>query len=191
MDRETTQPVVLARIPDVATSANHHEGAKQVPSSTGRVIGQSASFKLLAGVVLLLIVAAVIPYALWKHGQSAAPAPSATAEVPPAWHPGTPAASASAAPTWTPVATMPASGPIPASPSPMPSAAPQPMVASTPPAPAPIDSALMSAWPNSTHPVAQESGAEEPRASANQAMAVRSPEYIRNNGYDGTRSSVH
>jgi hypothetical protein len=74
----------------------------------------------------------------------------------------------------------------------MPGATPQPTVASQSPAPASIDSPLMSAWPNSAHPVsAPEAGAEEPRAGANQAMAIRPPEYSRNNGYDRTRSSVH
>ena len=189
MDRETTRPMVLARIPDVATSANRG-GAKEVPTSTGRVIGQAASFKVLSGVVLLLVVVAVIPYALWKHGQSTDTV--ASAETLPAWNPGasTPS-SAAAAPTWTPVAAVPASAPIPASPAPMPAAMPQATVSSTPPGPAPIDSPLMSAWPNSTHPVAPEAGAGEPRADANQSMAIRPSEYTRNNGYDGTRSSVH
>ena len=121
MDRQTTQPMVLARIPDIATAANMADKEHEtVPTSSGRVIGQSLSFKLLAGVVLLLVVAAVIPFALWKHGQST-DSPSATAEALPAWHPGSPAPSAATAPTWTPVAAVPASAPIPASPSPMPS----------------------------------------------------------------------
>jgi hypothetical protein len=188
MDGETTQPMILARIPDVATSTKYG-GGHQVPASTGRVIGQAASFKLLAGSALLLVVVAVIPYALWKQGQSADT--SATAEALPALHSGSSAPSAAPAPTWTPVAAVPASAPIPASPSPMPNATLQATVASAPPAPAAVDSPLMSAWPNVAHPVAPQAGAEEPRAGANQAMAVRSPEYIRNNGYDGTRSSVH
>jgi hypothetical protein len=179
--------MVLARIPDVATA--EHGGHKTVPKSTGRVIGQSLSFKLLAGVVLLLVVVAIIPFALWKHGQSTDS--PATADAMPAWHPGSPAPSAATAPSWTPVVAVPASAPIPASPSPMPSAMPQPQVASQPPAPAAIDSPLMSAWPNSAHPVAPEADAEQPRAGANQAMAIRPPEYSRNNGYDRTRSSVH
>ncbi len=192
MDRQTMQPMVLARIPDIAIAAKHggHKEHKTVPTSSGRVIGQSLSFKLLAGVVLLLGVAAVVPFALWGHAQST-DAPS-TADALPAWHPGSPAPSAATAPTWTPVAAVPASAPIPASPSPMPSMLPQPNVASVPPAPASIDSPLMSAWPNSAHPTAApETGVEEPRAGVNQAMAIRPPEYSRNNGYDSTRSSVH
>ena len=166
MDRQTMQPMVLARIPDIAIAAHHgeHKEHKTVPTSSGRVIGQSLSFKLLAGVVLLLVVVAVIPFALWRQGQSTdAPA---TADALPTWHLGSPAPSATTAPTWTPVAAVPASAPIPASPSPMPSVVPQANVASQPPASASIDSPLMSAWPNSAHPTAaSEVGAEEPRAA--------------------------
>jgi hypothetical protein len=180
--------MVLARIPDVA-SAGEHEGRRNLPTSSGRVIGQALSFKLLTAVVVALVVVAVIPFALWRNSQ--ATDPSATADAPPAWHPGEPAPSAATAPTWTPVAAVPASAPIPTSPSPMPGMLPQPNVANASPAPASIDSPLMSAWPNSAHPIpASQAGAEESRAGANETMAIR-PEYSRNNGYDRTRSSVH
>jgi hypothetical protein len=180
--------MVLARIPDVA--AGEHGDHKTAPTSSGRVIGQSLSFKLLAAVVLVLVVVATIPFALWRNGRSTDP--TATADALPEWHPGAPAPSAGTAPTWTPVVAVPASAPIPASPSPMPGAMPPPNVASQSPAPGSMDLPLMSAWPNSAHPVpASEVGAEEPRAGANQAMAIRPPEYSRNNGYDRTRSSIH
>jgi len=154
-----------------------------------RALYLSSAGTTYQGVVLLLVVAAVIPYALWKHGRSTDGSPPAEALS--AWHPESPAPPVTTAPTWTPVAAVPGSAPIPASPSPMPSAMLQPAVASAPPAPAAMDSPLMSPWPNATHPVTPQTGGEEPRAVANQAMAVRSPEYTRNNGYDGTRSSVH
>jgi hypothetical protein len=189
MDRQETQPMVLARIPDVA-NAGEHDGRKNPPTSSGRVIGQALSFKLLTAVVVVLVVVAIIPFALWRNSQSTDP--SATADAPPAWHPGEPAPTAPTAPTWTPVAAVPASAPIPASPSPMPGTLPQPNVSNSSPTPASIDSPLMSAWPNAAHPIpASEAGAEESRAGANEAMAIRPPEYSRNNGYDRTRSSVH
>ncbi len=194
MDRQETKLMVLARIPDVGV-AEHHATRERLPTSSGRVIGQALSFKLLAVAVLLLVVTATIPFALWRNGLATAPstAPSTAADASTPWQAGSPVPSAGTAPIWAAptVAAVPASAPTPVKPLLMPDVVPQPKVGSDFPAPAATDAPLMSTWPNPSHPIASpEAGGEEPRANMNQAMAIR-PEYGRNNIYDRTRSSIH
>jgi len=194
MDRHETKSMVLARIPDVGV-AEHQGSRAELPTSSGRVIGQALSFKLLAVAVLVLVVTATIPYALWRNGRATAPSTTADASTTTAtaWQAGSPGSSAGTAPVWVApaVAAVPAAAPSPVKSLLTPEVVPQPKVASDSPVPASPDASQMSAWPNPNHQIASpEAGGEAPRASMNQAMAIR-PEYGRNNTYDGTRSSIH
>jgi hypothetical protein len=184
MDLQEKKPRVLARIPKIVSSVQG-QAREETPLSSGRLIGQALSFKLLGGAALVLVVVAIFAF----HGSSPSSVPSVAVTPPPAWQPSPPAASAEAAPVWVaPVATAPASTPAPASPLPMPEVRPQPKLAGTPPAPP--AAALMSAWPSPAHPTsAPEMSREEPQVGVNQAMAIRSPEYL-GNSHDNTRSGV-
>ena len=161
MDRQETELIVLARIPDLGdVGGSRHRGRSL--ASRGRVIGQALSFKLLAIVTVLLIAMALVPLTLRKSGQSADSPPTAAGST-------------------TPFAQAPAPAPTPISPPPMPAAVPQPKVASAPPPPAAAEIPRMSQWPNPAHPTSPPAaGNVEPRAGVNQAMAIRPPEYLRN-----------
>jgi len=75
MSRQQTELIVLARIPDLGTQYQNHEGSGgpngrwKLPG--GRWVSQTLSFKLLAGLTLCLLLAAVLPYVL-----SRSPAPT-------------------------------------------------------------------------------------------------------------------
>jgi hypothetical protein len=183
---QETKPTVLARIPQITTANESARG--ELPVSRGRVIGQALSFRMLGTAVVVLVALAIVPYLFLRGNQPAAP--SAAANTAPAWQPSPPASSADAAPVWVaPVAVTPKSAPATISPSPMPEVSPQAKVAVAPP-PAQAASALMSPWPNPAHPASTpEAGSEEPRASANQSMAIRPSEYI-GNSHDNTRPGV-
>lgn len=169
MDRREMKLTVLARIPNL-NSSKASGPPEEPPTSRGRIISQVLSFKVLAGVVLVLVAVAIVP-----AFKPATPTPESTATAE-AWHPGELAASADAAPAWpAPVAESPASS------SPMPNILEKPNVASVTPVSASIDEPLMSPWPNpsqATNP-RNEGGAEEPRAGVNQSMALRPFENIR------------
>ena len=171
MDRQEMELIVLARIPDLGSVGRNRRRGRSL-ASRGRVIGQALSFKLLAIAALLLVAMALVPWTVHRSSQSADSPPAVAAGA-------------------TPVAQTPAPAPAPASPSAVPAAAPQPKVASAPPTPAAAEIPLMSKWPNPAHPTSTPVAAnEEPRAGANQPMAIRPPEYLRNN-HDRTRSGVH
>jgi hypothetical protein len=196
MDRQEMKPPILARIPELKATGDQKSRARQ-PASGGRVIGQAWSFKLLAAATALLVVVAIVPFAIPKKDQSAGP--STAVNTAPAWQTGPSAPSANTAPAWSiPIAEVSApartpTGPtIPASPPATPSVFPQPNRADDSPvsASASTNTPMMSTWPNSAHPISSpEAGAGEPRASVNQAMAIR-PEYLRNS-HDRTGSGVH
>jgi hypothetical protein len=67
MDRQQTRLQVLARIPCLSSSASSDNKVAQekkclgLLASSGRIIGQKISFKLLAGISLFLLVGAVLP----------------------------------------------------------------------------------------------------------------------------------
>jgi hypothetical protein len=70
MDSQKTGLAVLARIPDL-NDGEHHTEAEQprglrLLASSGRLIGQAASIKLLAGMTLFLLVGAVLPFCISK-----------------------------------------------------------------------------------------------------------------------------
>lgn len=173
MNRQTGEPVVLARLPDLGDVGRDRRGGK-TPESRGRLIGQALSFKLLAVCVLLLIAIALIPWSLRKHSSSAESSPAAVGSAAPVSQP-----SASA-----PVAASPPSAPA-ATPQP------QPKVATAPPPPPPAEIPRMSKWPSPDHPTsAAMATGVEPHADVNQPMALRPPEYLRSN-HDRTGSGVH
>ena len=67
MEIQAREPMVLARIPDVGADRRNHDGGSDAAIgrgrlSSGRWIGQLLSFRLLAGVTMCLLVAAVLPY---------------------------------------------------------------------------------------------------------------------------------
>ena len=164
MDRQEMEPIVLARIPDLGSvGRNRHRGRSL--ASRGRVIGQALSFKLLAVVALVLVAMALVPLTVRKSSQSADSPPT---------------------PACTPVAQAPAPRRSVCRP-----LLQHPRLPVAPPTPAVAEIPLMSKWPNPAHPTSTPVAAnEEPRAGANQPMAVRPPEYLRNN-HDRTRSSIH
>jgi hypothetical protein len=182
MNGQETELLVLARIPDLNGGGSRHRGRGLV--SRGRVIGQMLSFKLLAIATLLLVAMALVPRTIRKSGQAADPPPTAAGSP-------TPVAQAPAsAPTSPPPTPAPApqpkvavAPPAPAatSPPPAPAPAPQPKVAIAPPTPAPAAMPTMSRWPNPDHPPSAPVATNvDPHAGANQPMAIRPPEYLRN-----------
>jgi hypothetical protein len=76
MDRQQAGLAVLARIPclnDTQPSADKASRARtglEMLASTGRLIRQATSFRLLAGTVLFLLAAAIIPFVLNKKPPS-------------------------------------------------------------------------------------------------------------------------
>ena len=72
MDLQRKKWTVLARIPDLnaagADGAADEEAGGGLPASTGRLIKQALSFRLLVGTALFLLVAAVMPFALRQEG---------------------------------------------------------------------------------------------------------------------------
>jgi hypothetical protein len=182
MDRHEVKPVVLARIPNLNSSGTliFSEGPL---ASSGRIINQAFSFRVLASVTLLLVAVAIVPLTFKRDAPP--PEPTATAEVLSPAAPAAPAAPAPPAPPAVSTAAAPAQPApavaTPASPSPTQSVAATPSVASVTPASASIDEPLMSTWPNPSQPTCPQAdaGAGESRADVNQSMALRPPEQIR------------
>jgi hypothetical protein len=170
--------IVLARFPDLSFHAEPRADATDTspPSSVGRIIDQALAFKLLSGVTLLLLAAAVFPLFSNRADKPAA-SPSA-AEASPPWQTGPTAGPAEPA-----VAQSPATRPaimVPAMP--QPSAA--PVILPPPPdatvALPPVARADSSPWPGPSRAAGPQDGlaGETPRAEANRSMAVgRQPEY--------------
>lgn len=161
MDRYEMRPTVLARIPNLNISGPSRSRSR-MPASSGRILSQAFSFRVLASVVLLLVAVAVVPRVFKRDTPS--PVATTTAE---ASNPGTPAAVTDTATPWTaPVVQTPT-----ANSTPMPSVSSEPSVAKVTPVSASIDEPLMSTWPNPSQPICPQ--AEEPRADVNQSMAIR------------------
>ena len=76
MDRQETELIVLARIPDLGSVGRSRHRGRSL-ASRGRVIGQALSFKLLAIATLLLVAMALVPLTVHKSSQSADPPPTA------------------------------------------------------------------------------------------------------------------
>jgi len=178
MNTEETNWAVLARIPDLnAHRSNAHDSEamdSKLPASTGRLLSQALSFKLLAGAAFLLLLAAIVPFLFNKKGAPSDASPS-MASAPP-WHPGPIVAEADIPPVGNPTAARAATSP------PTPAATPELL----PPPPevnlglAPdteSDLPLMSRWPNPAHAIAEQMGVEQPRMGANQPMTIRTPVY--------------
>jgi len=188
MDHSGTNLTILARIPDLSISPEK-KASKSSLISKGRILNQAISFKLLAVAVLLLIVVALAPK-VFKRGDSSDT--SVATESAPAWG-GSGVTASSETATVGPASVAKASATMPAQASSrlttnniaLPGA-----VASAMPSSASVDEPLMSAWPNPNHPISSESGGMEPQSGANQPMALRPSEYIRDS-HDSTRSSIH
>lgn len=185
MDRREERPVVLARIPNL-NSSRANETIEGPPASSGRILGQAFSFRILAGVTVLLVAVAIVPLTFKRDAP--------TTEAAPAWNPGALADTGAAWPA--PVAETGSAWPASvaetsASPSPTERVSSERSVAGVISASATIDEPLMSTWPNPSQPTSPqaEAGAEESRADVNQSMALRPSEHIRNS-YDRTRPSV-
>jgi hypothetical protein len=78
MDSHERDVIIVARIPDLASHGGRHDGRNSHPGggwrwSSGRWLSQVLSFRLLAGLTLCLLAAAVLPYVF---GHSSAPAES-------------------------------------------------------------------------------------------------------------------
>jgi hypothetical protein len=188
MDQQATTPIVLARIPDLrAVGPETVDGGRLL--STGRLINQALSFKLLTGAVLLLIAMAVVPFLVKRSG---APADSPVVADPLAtWQSTSSVAPTGPAPTVLSVGTTVVSSPASDSVVPIPGELPPPVVAGSRPAPASAETPLMSTWPNPAHPTSvSETSPDNSPARVNQAMAIRPTEYLRNS-YDRTRSGIH
>jgi len=187
MDLSGTKLTLLARIPDLSISPEE-KPCKSKLFSRGRILNQAISFKLLAVAVVLLIVVALIPKVL-KRGDSADR--SVATESAPAWG-GSGATTSSESPAAAPASVADASGAKPVQGNVRPATRPALAtgVASAIPASRPVDEPLMSAWPNPNYPISPENGGVEPQAGANQPMALRPSEYLRDT-HDSTRSSIH
>lgn len=196
MDQQGTRRVVFARFPDVS-SGRGSSSQKAVPVSSGRLLSQAASFKVLAVAVAVLVIIAIVPFAFNRSGSM--PETQTVASPQPEWNPNPTAAPApvEVAPA-TPAAPAPiAVAPVAAQPAlvasrPTPVAAPAPTATPAPPVtPAPAETPTMSTWPNPSYPVPTlKTSEDQPQASANQTMALRPSEYSRNS-YDSTRSGIH
>lgn len=93
---------VLARFPNL--SGSESDAADGEACVSRRLLGQALSFRLLAGTMILLIVAAVLPSVMGKKGSPSAG--STASDAPPAWQPEMPAPNADAAPRWNPPAAV-------------------------------------------------------------------------------------
>lgn len=110
VDREATSALpVLARLPALGAAAAA-PASPAAPAAAGlaaargdgRVLGASLSAKLLVGVGVALLAAAVLPFAF-----RAKPKPTSDETGLPAWHPGPPAPTAAEAPLWPPAGQTP------------------------------------------------------------------------------------
>jgi hypothetical protein len=196
MDSQEKTWTVLARIPDLNAGSDGTAGEETfagLPASTGRLIKQALSFRLLIGTAFFLLVAAVIPFVFGKKAPSADPSPATDSAT--VWHNGSNPASAETLPAEKilpmparPVAVIPATSersrpPVTVPPLTETKAAPQPR---------PADPPQFSRWPNPDHARPQPTGGEGPRANANQPAAGHPSEYEADrSNHDRTRSSVH
>ena len=83
MDQHKIALPVLARFPDLNDGTHHSEHNRTTGlgllTSSGRLIGQTLSVKLLAGTALFLLVGAVLPFCIGKNPPPADSSPAGTA----------------------------------------------------------------------------------------------------------------
>jgi hypothetical protein len=186
---------VLARIPDLNAGAEgtaEDETIMGLPASTGRLIKQALSFRLLLGTALFLLVAAVVPFLSGKKAPSADPSPAADSAT--AWHTGSNPVLADKSIPPTPAAPARPVAVIPANPEPSrpPTTVPPLPETKAPPQPRVAEGPLWSNWPNAAHATAKPASGEASRRNANQPVAGRPSEYEADrSNHDRTRSSVH
>jgi len=188
MDQQETKLAVLARFPDLSEDNTPTGSGKSIGggmlASTGRLINQVVSFKLLAGIMMFLLVGAVLPFSIGrnrpatddlssKDSQATCPAESASELAD--------AAPAQSAPIVQPAVRRPVVlVPVTAEPSSAPAIVPSQFevegAAKRGPA---AESPLMSSWLNPASADARQSGAEErqPGTNAGLPTAIRPPEY--------------
>lgn len=168
MDRQVSECMVLARIPDLNSyGAEIPDEPAQKNGSLGvlgaRLLNQSLSFKLLSGLALLLLVVSVLPF---FFGADKTAGDTATLDEADAW----PAASVERESR----SLVAESNPVP----PMTVVPASPELESPPEILTADERPVMSSWPNTTR-ADDSQGAEGERASpiASRPMAVRSAEY--------------
>jgi hypothetical protein len=177
--RQEMKWIVLARIPNLGGAG---QGASFVepPKSTGRILDQVISFKLLAVLTVGLIAVALIPVAIHKNASTseavAAHDVSARQVPSPALAAATPASMPSATPAQTVTPGLATAPPI-AVPMPCNSPASDSNL-SRPSSASGVDTAMMSVWPNPDHAMSA-SGQGVAGVKVNQAMSIRSEEYQR------------
>ena len=180
MDRKLSDCLVLARIPDLKSfESDNADDAQPIasrPASIGsRIMNQSLSFKLLAGLAMILIVASVLPN--FFGGSATVDDAPAVVDAADSWQAAAPESQHEAAPSGAPrpmtvVSATPEPG---AAPDMIPTkcedeAQQQPEIAD--------ESPMMSSWPNPAHACPPKSDAErQPPAVAARPMAVRATEY--------------
>ena len=182
MEREKSQLMVLARIPNLSSGGSEGAGHATLPNEDGRMISQTVAFRLLAATILLLLVVAIIPFSM--SNKTPKPAPTAAASTPspsPAadtvgWMPHVASAPQQAAETapqmssWSPP-IRPTSSQIEESREGLPPAGNRPMAAEAAP--------QMSSWPSLNRPMPSQ--IEEPReglpSAGKQPMETRWPQY--------------
>ncbi len=85
MHHQETKLAVLARFPDLSATSSPAGDEKPLAGgilvSTGRMIGQAVSFKLLAGIMLFLVVGAVLPFFVGKDRPAAGELSSSDSET--------------------------------------------------------------------------------------------------------------
>jgi hypothetical protein len=173
MDRHQTHPTVLARIPHIKASSRERT-RERLPSSSGRLIGQALSFRVLAGVTLLLFAVAILPHSLGFIGRR--PDSSAVVQVVPEKMPDAIAPSANAVAERSPAAAnAQTSVPVPASPPPISVARrPEQIIAES--SPPPTEAPSMSEWPNPAHPITlPKPSVDQPQTGATPTTAIRLP----------------
>jgi hypothetical protein len=217
MEDQNSRARVLARIPDLsaAASASGKGGGLRgavVSASMGRILSQSLSFKILAGVTVALLAAAIIPYS-FNLQKTATNPPPANDQLP--WQAETSGAGTNP-PAPPPKATLVRAMPEKAS-APGALALPPPVTHDAPPSQA-NDASAMSKWPNPAYggPRRADSETADAAPRANRPQAVPTPQYqadsrnadqanrpwvtppaapteqpANRNRYDATRPSIH
>jgi hypothetical protein len=216
MEDQNCRARVLARIPDLSAASlagSKKRGALGVAASAsmGRILSQSLSVKILAGVTVALLAAAVIPFS-FSSKKTGTERPPAKDQLP--WRAEVSAGAEAPAspPTATLVRAMPEKASVPGA---LP--LPPPMTHDTPPRQA-HDAPNVSNWPNPAYAGAPraDNWTAEAAPCANKPQAITTPQYqadsrnadqanrpwvtppaarteepANRNSYDATRPSVH
>ena len=178
---------VLASFPDLNESPSNARGNEKrglgLLASSGRLIGQATSIKLLAGMVLFLMVGAVLPFCIGKNCEPADATPASDSVA--TWHSESPETSPGILPETAPaqsatiVQTASRRPPVRISATTEPSSAPAmipPLAASqsAPQARPTLEQPLSSKWPNPALVNVQptEAGTDTKQVGANRPMAI-------------------